>query len=187
MNIKQYINLTENDEDDEIEKRAREFATKKHSGQTRRDGTPYIRHPERVAGYVEQFKKSHKINHLKAAAYLHDTLEDTETTYEELKAEFGELISSLVKELTSDKEQSKAIGKAAYLANKMKNMTDWGLVLKLSDRRDNVDDLKTADEKFRVRYKKETEIILDTLKKERKLTATQKRIVVEIEKKLGEV
>jgi len=181
------IIIKESPEDEELEKKAREFATEKHKEQKRRDGTPYIRHPERVAGYVEQFKKSHKINHLKAAAYLHDTLEDTNTTYEELKAEFGDLIASLVKELTSDKEQIKVLGKANYLANKMGAMSDWGLVLKLSDRRDNVDDLKTADEKFRVKYKKETEFILEKLKKERNLTETQKKIIVEIEKKLGEV
>ena len=40
---------------------------------------------------------------------------------------------------------------------------------------------------FRVKYKKETEFILEKLKKERKLTETQKKIIVEIEKKLGEV
>ena len=170
---------------DEIDNKAHEFAKRKHEGQKRADGSPYMNHPERVADYVERFKKSHKIHHLKAAAYLHDTLEDTDATSEELKREFGKLIASLVQELTSDKAKSKEVGKANYLTDKMTNMSDWGLVLKLADRRDNIDDLNTAkNPAFRKRYKEETEFILDNLEKRRKLSDAQKNLVDDIRKKL---
>jgi GTP diphosphokinase / guanosine-3',5'-bis(diphosphate) 3'-diphosphatase len=176
-------------EGEDLEKKAHEFAKIKHMGQKRSNGTPYITHPERVADYVEKFKKSHMLHQLKASAYLHDTLEDTDTTYEELEKEFGKLVASLVNELTSNKEKSKEIGKAKYLADKLSDeLTDWALVLKLCDRRDNIDDLNTAkNPSFRKRYKEETEFILKELKQRRKLSPTQNELVKDIYEKLSKI
>jgi glycerol-3-phosphate cytidylyltransferase-like family protein len=108
---------------------ALDFATNAHAGQTRAGGDPYITHPVRVAASVEQHKKSQKLDALMQAALLHDTIEDTNTTYEDLETLFGGLVASLVKELTSDSEQIQKMGKANYLAHKMANMSSYALVI----------------------------------------------------------
>ena len=171
----------------DLVKRAREFAFKKHEGQKRKDGTPYINHPLRVADIVLKFKKSHKIDELIAAALLHDTLEDTDTGVYELSDNFGYLVALLVVELTTDRFCCSEVGKAKYLANKLsceKSLGNWSLVIKLADRLDNVSDLENSNREFALKYKKETLEILDILEVKRKLTKTHKRLVEEIRGKL---
>ena len=163
------------------------YATKAHKGQTRSDGTPYISHPVRVANFVKQFKKSHRIDALIKAAHLHDTIEDTDTTAEDLEKLFGGLVASLVKELTTDEIEKEKIGKTAYLTKKMSGMSSWALVIKLADRLDNVQDLRVAHtKKWADKYSKQTQDILDGLEKGRKLSASHKKIVAAIRKKLDE-
>ena len=167
---------------------ALQYAIKAHQGQTRSDGSPYIKHPERVAEFVKKFKQSHNLDALIAAAYLHDTIEDTNTTYEDLEKMFGALIASLVKELTSDAQKIKEIGKTEYLIAKLSKMSSWALVIKLADRLDNVQDIKTAKSvSWRKKYKKETQEILDRIEKTRELTGTHRKIIAEIRKKLEEL
>lgn len=164
------------------------FAQEKHNGQLRKDGSPYITHPLRVSGIVNNFKKSHKIKELIAAAILHDTLEDTDTGISELRENFGELITLLVVELTSDKFKSNCLGKSNYLSEKMgssKKISNWTLMIKLADRLDNISDLNMLQDKsFVERYKKETEEIIINLEKNRQLSETHKSIISEIKKKL---
>jgi len=167
---------------------ALKYAVKAHEGQMRSDGTPYIKHPERVAEFVKKFKKSHNIDALISAAYLHDTVEDTDTTHEDLVKMYGGLIASLVKELTSDNSKIADIGKNEYLAQKMAKMSSWALVIKLADRLDNVRDIATAKTpEWRRKYRAETEKILDRLEKDRELSNTHKKIIKAIKNKLGEV
>ncbi len=59
--------------------RSRNFAEKKHEGQMRKDGTPYFTHLVRVADIVLKFKACKRIDEIVAAAFLHDTLEDSDT------------------------------------------------------------------------------------------------------------
>jgi GTP diphosphokinase / guanosine-3',5'-bis(diphosphate) 3'-diphosphatase len=167
---------------------ALKYAVKSHAGQFRSDGSPYVKHPERVAEFVKKFKKSHNLDALISAAYLHDTIEDTDTTHEDLEKMFGGLIASLVKELTSDSEKVKSMGKDEYLADKMSKMSSWGLVIKLADRLDNVRDITTAKTpEWRRKYRSETEKILSRLERDRELTSTHKRIIQTIRDKLSEV
>lgn len=84
--------------------KALRYAAKAHSGQKRRSGAPYIQHPIEVARFVKQFKSSNNLDALIQAAYLHDTVEDTDTTHEDLVKQFGGLVADMVKQLTSDKE-----------------------------------------------------------------------------------
>ena len=58
---------------------------------------------------------SKNIKALKQAALLHDTLEDTDATPEEIEKMFGSLVLSIVKELTSDSSEIKKQGKTEYL------------------------------------------------------------------------
>ena len=70
------------------------FSAKAHRSQTRR-GTdiPYITHPFAVGMYLQQANCSEEVI---TAGILHDTLEDTETTYNDLKESFGDYIANLV-------------------------------------------------------------------------------------------
>ena len=168
--------------------KALEYAVKAHKGQFRSDGTEYVKHPERVAEFVKKFKKSHNMDALISAAYLHDTIEDTNTTHEDLEKMFGGLIASMVKELTSDKDEIAKVGKDEYLAKKMAKMSSWSLVIKLADRLDNVQDIATAKTpEWRRKYKAETEMILSRLEKDRELSNAHKKIIRAIRDKLDEV
>jgi guanosine-3',5'-bis(diphosphate) 3'-pyrophosphohydrolase len=164
------------------------YAVKAHEGQFRSDGSPYVKHPERVADFVRKFKKSKNLDALISAAFLHDTIEDTDTTHEDLEKMFGGLIASLVKELTSDKDKIREIGKTDYLAQKMANMSSWALVIKLADRLDNVQDIATAKTpEWRRKYRSETEGVLSKLENDRELSGTHKRIIDAIRDKLKEI
>jgi 5'(3')-deoxyribonucleotidase len=167
---------------------AARYAAQAHAGQTRSGGKPYISHPVRVANLVRKYKDSKSLNKLMAAAFLHDTIEDTDTTEEQLRKMFGDLVASLVAELTSDKAKIEKLGKAEYLTQKMIHMSSWGLVIKLADRLDNVRDIKTAKTPaWRHRYRTETENILNQLEQNRKLSGTHKNIIAAIRAKLAEI
>ena len=73
------------------------FATEKHDGQLDRAGKPYIEHPKAVA-------KMLKGEDEKIVALLHDTVEDTDATIEEIRSKFGEKIACAVECLTREKE-----------------------------------------------------------------------------------
>jgi len=164
------------------------YATQQHQGQTRSDGSPYIAHPTRVAQSVERLKKSKNIEALIQAAYLHDTIEDSNTTHKDLKKMFGGLVASLVQELTSNKDEVKRQGKTEYLSKKMAGMSSYALVIKLADRLDNVQDIATAKSaSWRRKYKNETIKILNYIEKNRVLSGTHQRIIGLIRDKLNEV
>lgn len=164
----------------EITEKAKQYATRKHQGQKRKTGEDYIVHPINVASLLEQFKKSHNIDSLMAAAYLHDTLEDTDTTYYELVREFGYEIAGIVMELTTNEDMKRAIGKERYMAYKLKHMTSWALAIKLCDRLHNVSDLSLQDEEFRQRYSNETLFVINYVIHNRELSNTHREIIKSI-------
>lgn len=198
-----------------IVKPAKDLATKAHKGVYRRgrdekgNKLEYITHPEEVARIVTKLKSSKYIAALVAAAYLHDTVEDTEVTYDTIRSIYGteiinkisvddidkeniiELIVSLVKELTSDPEQIEKMGKEKYLIEKMLRMSSWGLVIKLADRIHNLKDINLklsgspSDVRWAVKYSTQTKNIIDTLEKNRKLSATQKQAICIIRDKIA--
>lgn len=85
------------DADEDALNRAYVFAMKKHGAQLRASGDPYYSHPVEVAGILTKFKlDSASI----IAGLLHDTVEDTDTTVEEVKNLFGEQVAQLVDGLT---------------------------------------------------------------------------------------
>lgn len=177
------INLKLNDYE-----RVYEFAKKKHENQRRRGGNLYIEHPVMVSMLVgEYFKDSQQIDDYKAIALLHDTLEDTDTTYEELKDNFGLFISKTVKELTNDREQIKKMGKTNYLCLKLCNMSTVALNIKLCDRLANIIDLKNADLEFQDKYLIETIVIMHYLLYNRKPNYIQKDIIKEINSRINEL
>ena len=84
------------------------FAAQKHSRQRRKDSdaTPYINHPIAVAEVLARVGGVADLATLQAAI-LHDTLEDTQTTPQELDEQFGQEVRLLVQELTDDKSLPK--------------------------------------------------------------------------------
>lgn len=88
------------------------FAADKHKNQRRKDAeaSPYINHPIALANVLANEGGIAKKDVL-CAAILHDTIEDTETTEEELRKEFGDKITSIVLEGTDDKTLPKEFRK----------------------------------------------------------------------------
>lgn len=157
----------------------------KHGVQTRTTGGYYFEHPRRVAAYVLMYKDSYKIDELITIALLHDILEDTNGTYEQLLEKFGELVANTVLELTNNKEEIEKSEKRFYLAKKMINMSSYALVVKLCDRLDNVSDLDKTDAAFALRYIEETEYILDAIDDKRDvISTTHHRLIHAIREKL---
>jgi hypothetical protein len=118
------------------------FAATKHQGQFRKDAaaTPYIIHPIGVARSLWEEGKVRNLNVL-LAALLHDTLEDTETSSEELGKLFGSRVSSTVEELTNDPNLSTEQNKQRQIDHACMLSLNAQLV-KLADRLYNVRDLR---------------------------------------------
>lgn len=166
-------------------RRALEFMIEAHDGQFRKfSGQEYAWHPVGVAKIVRSLKSSKNKDKICIAALLHDVIEDTDVTLEVIENKFGQMVSSIVYELTSDGVKSKEIGKANYLLNKMLRMTSYALVIKLADRLHNCSDLPTASEKFRTKYVTETRFILNGLR-ERCLSDTHKELISLINDKIS--
>ena len=162
------------------------FVTKKHAGQFRADGvTPYIQHPIRVAELVVKYKKSRNIDQIVAAALLHDVLEDTYTSYKELQDCFGEMIASMVMEVTTASYMPVLVGKSNYLKHKMLDMSPYALVIKLADRLSNLMDCKSLPKEKVEKLIIDTEEIIDFLEENRVLTVAQRDIVEEMKSQIA--
>ena len=78
-------------------KRAVSLATEKHKSQLRKSGEPYINHPLAVKKILEEWGMDEDTI---IAGVLHDTVEDTDLTLEEIKTEFGDSVAFLVDGVT---------------------------------------------------------------------------------------
>jgi guanosine-3',5'-bis(diphosphate) 3'-pyrophosphohydrolase len=87
---------------------ALDFAARKHRDQRRKDAgaSPYINHPIAVAHVLATEGGVTELDVL-VAAVLHDTVEDTQTTFAELEERFGPTVAALVREVTDDKSLPK--------------------------------------------------------------------------------
>lgn len=127
--------------------KAQKYATDKHFGQERDDGQPYIVHPSRVAGLISLIGGD---DAMVAAAWLHDTVEDTDTTYEDLVREFGTEIADLVMEVTHEGDDTHG-----YYFPRLE--TERGVMLKFADRLANLSTMGDAwSEKRRAHYLKKS-------------------------------
>lgn len=121
--------------------KALQFAAYKHRSQKRKDpqNTPYINHPIGVA-YILSNEASIQDYDILAAALLHDTIEDTETTFDELVNEFGERIANIVLEVTDEKDLPKATRKQLQIDN-AKKLSHDAILVRLADKIYNLRDL----------------------------------------------
>lgn len=118
--------------------RAYRTAEHYHRGQTRKSGDPYITHPLAVATILAELGMTEPTL---CAALLHDTVEDTSYTLEQLTADFGETIAALVDGVTKlDKVQYGASAKAETVRKMVIAMSRdiRVLVIKLADRLHNM-------------------------------------------------
>ena len=122
---------------------AANFAAFKHRNQRRKDveASPYINHPLALANVLTN--EAGIVDPIViCAALLHDTIEDTETTFAELQAEFGWAIASVVMEVTDDKALPKAERKRLQIVH-AKTASRRARLVKLADKICNLRDLVT--------------------------------------------
>ena len=119
--------------------KAIEFATIKHLGQVRKvSKEPYINHPIRVSKMFDNVED-------KIIALLHDTLEDTDTTYEELQNMFGSRVAFCVSYLTHDVK----VDYFEYLQT-IKRVSDPVVMeIKIADIVDNLSDKPSDKQKIK--------------------------------------
>lgn len=139
-----------------------EFSTRKHAGQKRKDGKDYITHPIAVAEiavakvakhfdkYVTTLRQYsnwmlNTIEIVWAASILHDTLEDTDTTYEELVKNFGERVANHVKDLTKTEGMN-------YYDFITSIFDPISTIVKLADLEHNMSDLNEGSLKDKYRF-----------------------------------
>jgi len=119
--------------------RALSFAMRAHTGQFRKDGeTPFIHHPISVARGLMEAGITCEVT--LAAALLHDVLEDTPTTFEELQAAFGRDVAELVAELSDDKSLPQAERKRLEVLH-TKTASERAKRIKMADKRENLLDI----------------------------------------------
>ncbi|HEX5282472.1 MAG TPA: HD domain-containing protein [Micropepsaceae bacterium] len=121
--------------------RALEFASRKHSTQRRKDAesSPYINHPIALVSILA-VEAGIADPDVLCAALLHDTIEDTDTTRDELTQQFGRTIADIVVEVTDDKKLSKQIRKQLQIEHAPALSHAAGLV-KFADKIANLRDV----------------------------------------------
>ena len=119
------------------------FAADKHRNQRRKDAeaSPYINHPIALANLLKREGVADVA--VLCAALLHDTIEDTNTTAAELRVAFGEIITSVVLEVTDDKNIDKAARKQAQVQH-ARTLSERAKLVKLADKICNVYDIIAA-------------------------------------------
>ena len=121
--------------------RACKYSIEKHSNQLRKDGSLYILHPFEVATIASTMTSDEEVL---AAAVLHDTVEDTDSTFDDINELFGDKIANLVKKETENqypdltKEESWILRKKEAIT-KLKETNDINFkIIYLSDKLANI-------------------------------------------------
>jgi len=134
--------------------RAAAFAAERHRDQRRKGSAaaPYINHPLALANLLAEcrFKDATVL----AAALLHDTVEDTETTPEELVQTFGSEVAAIVVEVTDDKSLPKAERKRMQIEHAA-HLSDQAKLVKLADNICNLRDLSQSPPDWPLERKRE--------------------------------
>ena len=135
-----------------------------HRNQPRKhENAPYIVHPIRVAHTVAEYTDDANVI---AAAMMHDVLEDTDVTAEEMRRVFGDAITDLVLEVTDVSRPSD--GKRAVRKERdrehLARSSAGGATIKLADLSDNCIGIAENDKGFAPVYLREADAILSVLK-----------------------
>lgn len=143
--------------------RAIDYATKKHEGQLRKSGEPYISHPLAVAANIIEWGMD--IDSV-VAGVLHDTVEDTSATLEEIEEQFGRDVAFLVDGVTKvSQARSGMRNLESYLPSTRDNLTKLliavgqdvrVIIIKLADRLHNMQTLQYKSESKQKKIARET-------------------------------
>ncbi|MFQ5900600.1 MAG: RelA/SpoT family protein [Thermodesulfobacteriota bacterium] len=139
-------------------KKAYVFSAKVHKGQVRLSGEPYLSHPLEVAGILADLRFDEASI---ATGLLHDTIEDTHTTFEKIKDSFGEEIASLVDGVTKislisfqTKEEQQAENFRKMILAMARDIRV--VLIKLADRLHNMRTLEPINPDKRIKISQET-------------------------------
>ena len=151
----------------ELVKKADEFAEHhfvKHNVKRKYTGEPYMVHPREV---MEIVSTVHHDEQMLAAALLHDTVEDTPVTIEEIRDNFGEDIASLVGWLTDVSKLSDGNRKVRKAIDREHsgNAPARAQTIKLADLISNTKSIVHYDKNFAVVYLREKRKLLEVMKK----------------------
>lgn len=143
---------------EELIRNCYEFAAKAHEGQKRMSGEEYITHPLNVAQILTTLQMDDETI---CAALLHDVIEDTNYSYEDVSLKFSENIANLVNGVTklgkvqyTTKEEQEAESLRKMLLAMAKDIRV--VIIKLADRLHNMRTLKYKEDEKRVEIAKET-------------------------------
>lgn len=150
MNVNDFLEKLKEYSYNEIEfiKKAYEYADNLHNGQVRQSGEPYITHPLNVAYILAEM---HADADTICAGLLHDTLEDTEITKEQIAKDFNETVSYLVDGVTKISRMNFSTKEEQNMANTRKIITSMRndiriIIIKLADRLHNMRTLQYKSE-----------------------------------------
>jgi GTP diphosphokinase / guanosine-3',5'-bis(diphosphate) 3'-diphosphatase len=146
------------DANEDLLNRAYVYAMKAHGNQTRASGEAYFNHPLEVAAILTEMKLDDATI---AAALLHDTVEDTEATHQEIEEKFGKEIAALVDGLTKIKKIDLVTKEATQAENLRKLLVAMSkdvrvLMVKLADRLHNMRTIAAVSPEKRTRVAQET-------------------------------
>ena len=160
--IEKVKSYDDNTEDINLIRKAYEYAYRKHFSQKRITGDDYITHPLNVAWILTGVSADGEAI---AAALLHDTIEDSDSTYEEIKELFGDAVAKIVDGVTKINRISFNSDSEQMAANQRKILVGLSsdvrvLIVKLADRLHNMRTLYVLSEAKQKRKAKETLEIL---------------------------
>jgi len=121
---------------------AKKFAKKKHEGQFRKDGkTEYWKHLEQVVKLLE--KIGIKDKDILCAGWLHDTIEDTDTDFDNINEKFGKNVAIIVTSVTKDTRLIEKQREKNYILQ-LKKASWKAKIVKLADVVANIADLENS-------------------------------------------
>lgn len=158
VKLKELVSKYKPDANFELIEKAYNYSNKAHEGQARVSGDPYITHPVEVGCILAELEMDESSI---AAGILHDTIEDTTFTYEELKNEFGEEIAELVDGVTkltqipyTTKQEIQAENFRKMFLAMAKDIRV--IIIKLADRLHNMRTLKFMSKEKQIQKARET-------------------------------
>jgi (p)ppGpp synthase/HD superfamily hydrolase len=169
-------------------RKARGFAMDAHDGTARKyTGDPYFNHVERVA--IEVSIHPRATADMVMAAYLHDVVEDTDYTLEDIDEEFGLSVAEMVSQLTNVSKQFVGLNRAQRKAMDIARLAEAPApvkVIKMIDRIDNLMEMSGATAGFRRMYAAESRALLSAIRDaDRTLAERLANAILALEESVG--
>lgn len=146
-----------------LARRARLFCIRVHSVEKRPSGVPFYTHPLGVAERLRQHRISDPV--LLAAAYLHDVLERTDVTRQQLADEFGAPVAAIVEEVTDRGAPDRSFEqRQGDLIEQARHLSDNAKLVRMADRLDKLVYKKTLPPDERYPYARASAQLLEAMR-----------------------